>query len=322
MFVYCVSRSDQRAFTRACVALAAYLAALSGLFLHGPARGEDLGEAPSFWDRLALPPGRIETSNGGDLTDTAWSGYSAMVIAPFGPLDQDGFRLKLFGSASAWSYERKDQYDYCKKSSEQRKKETGTNFSDTCNRVVNGLINEDERKHINNSLRPHQMHLEGDQIYRERMHQVTRYDFAVMPGYQASWNALTVKAYLGPAMETRNILPADPDKLLSGASWGAKTALEGWLALGENLWLTADASYFTGTRGYSMTLRPGYQVLDWLALGPEAAAFGDAEDDSARAGGFLRATIGKAEATFSAGFSSDYDGGAGIYGSAGVYTKF
>ena len=103
---------------------------------------------------------------------------------------------------------------------------------------------------------------------------------------------------------------------------GAKTGLEGWLALSEAFWLGADSGYFTGTQSYSASMRLGYQPLTWLALGPEVAAFGDMDDDSARAGGFLRLTIGATEATLAGGISSDYLGMTSAYGSAGLYTKF
>lgn len=298
----------------------AFMAALLGLAFLKPARGEDLPDEPSFLSAFELPPERVETSSGGDVTDTAWGGYSTAVIAPFGPLHQDGLRVKLHGGASAWSYDSKRVY--CAMSAEEKKKATGANFTKLCNDIANRPLTAGERDDAAKTIAPFGLTLEGDQIYQQQAHKVMRYDFAVMPGYQAGWGALTLKAYLGPAMETRMIGPADPEKALDGAYWGAKTVLESWLALGDGFWLTADASYFTGTRSYSMSLRPGYRPLDWLALGPEAAAFGDEEDDSARAGGFLRFTIGKLEATFSGGVSGNYDGGTGVYGAAGVYTKF
>jgi hypothetical protein len=300
--------------------LAALAAFILSVPFQGPARAQDLPDALGFLGKLEPPPGRFETSSGADVTDTAWSGYSAAVIAPFRPLDQDGLRLKLFGSASAWSYERKRVY--CALSAEEKKKATGTNFSKLCNDIANRPLTGEERKEVADTIAPFGLHLEGDQIYHQQAHKVMRYDFAVMPGYQVTWHSLTLKAYLGPAMETRDVLPGDYEKALDGAYWGAKTALESWLAITDAFWLSGDASYFTGTEAYSISLRPGYQVTSWLALGPEAAAFGDQEDDSARAGGFLRFAIGKVEATISGGVSGNYDGGTGVYGSAGVYTKF
>jgi hypothetical protein len=295
------------------------VAVMVGFSFCAPARGESLPDGLSFLSAFELPPDRVETSSGGDVTDTAWSAYSAAVIAPFGPLHRDGFRVKLHGGASAWSYDTKRVY--CAMSAEEKKQATGANFSKLCNDIANRPLTA-ERDEAAATIAPFGLTLEGDQIYQQRAHKVMRYDIAIMPGYQVGWSALTLKAYLGPAMETRIVGPADPEKVLDGAYWGAKTVLEAWLALGDALWLSADASYFTGTQAYSLSLRPGYRPLDWLALGPEAAVFGDEENDSARAGGFLRFTIGKLEATVSGGVSGNYDGGAGIYGSAGVYTKF
>jgi hypothetical protein len=294
--------------------------ALLGSLPHGAAQGEDLPETPSFFDALKLPPGRVETSNGVDGTGAAWSVYSGAVIAPFGPLHQDGLRLKLSGGMSAWSHE--NSRVYCALSAEEKKKATGTNFSKLCNEIANRQLTPEQQADITASIAPSGLHLEGDQIYQRLSHKTLRYDAAVMGGYQLNWPDVTLKAYLGPAMETRNTLPADPEKLLAGAYWGVKTALESWMALGEGFWLSADTSYFTGTQAYSASLRTGYQPLSWLAMGPEAAAFGDEEHDSARAGGFLRMLFGQTEATVSGGISADYDGGTGLYGSAGIYTKF
>lgn len=296
------------------------MAVILGLAFGGTARGEDVPGGMSFLWAFELPRDRVETSGGGDVTDTAWSGYSAAVIAPFGPLHQDGLRVKLHGGASAWSYDSKRVY--CPLSAEEKKQAVGVNLTELCNDIANRPLTDEERRDVTASIAPFGLTLDGDQLYQERTHKVMRYDFAIMPGYQASWGALTLKAYLGPAMETRMIVPDDPGKALEGAYWGAKTALESWLALDDGFWLSADASYFTGTQAYALSLRPGFQPLDWLALGPEAAAFGDEENDSARAGGFLRVIIGKMEATFSGGVTSNYDGETGVYGSAGVYTKF
>lgn len=299
---------------------------VAGFWLCGEASAEPEAEAEksahavSFLSKLGVPPDRVETSNGFDASGSAWSAYSTVVLAPLGPLHEDGMRLKLFGSYGAYSYDRKRVY--CAMSAEEKKQAAGANFTALCNDIANRPLSDDEKRDIAETIAPFGLHLEGDQIYHLQTHQATRYDIAVMPGYQLSLGATALKAYLGPAMETRSILPADPGKMLNGAFWGAKGALETWTALGEALWLTADTSYFTGTEAYAASTRLGYEPLSWLALGPEVSAFGDAEDESARAGGFLRFTFGKMETTLSGGVSADYEGGTSTYGSASLYVKF
>jgi len=295
------------------------LAALLGLLACGRANAEGFNFSSPF-AKLALPKDRVETSNGFDMTGKSWSAYSAAVISPAGPLHHDGLRLKLLGSFGAYAYDTKRVY--CALSAEEKKKATGTNFSRLCNDLANRPLTPEERDEVVETIAPFGLQLEGDQIFHVQPHQIMHYDLAIMPGYQVSWRAVTLKAYLGPAMETRSITPADSEKLLAGTYWGAKTGLETWIGLGSAFWLAADTSYFTGTEAYSASLRFGYKPLSWLTLGPEIAAFGDAEDESARAGGFLRFQLGKVETTVSGGVSADYQGGTSPYGSAGFYLKF
>ncbi len=259
-------------------------------------------------------------SNGFDVTGASWSAYSTAVIAPFGPLQNDGLRLKFYGSYGSWGYDTRTVY--CPLSREEQKKLTGVSLEAQCNAIANRQLTPDEQKTVSQQIAPFGLQLEGDQLYFAQSHRVTRYDIAVMPGFQVSRQGLALKAYLGPAMEARTTVPLDPQKVLDGSSWGASGAIESWMALSRNFWLTADGTYFTATDGYTAMLRLGYQPLSWLTVGPELAAFGDRENDSTRAGGFLRFTIGKAEATLSGGASADYDGAMSPYGQVGVYTKF
>ena len=189
-------------------------------------------------------------------------------------------------------------------------------------RLADRALTPDEQAAINRSIKPSGLQIDGEQFYLTKAHQAQRFEVAVMPGFQAGWRALVVKGYLGPAMDSRTVLPGDVDKALSGVVWGAKGAVETWMRLSDAFWISADGGYFTGSERYSAMLRVGYQPFDWLTVGPELAAFGDVDDDSARAGGFVRLTIGKVETTLSGGFSAEYDGTTAAYGSAGIYTKF
>jgi hypothetical protein len=297
------------------------VAAMLALCCFTPAKAQDLSFGlPLLGGIDEVFAGRIETSNGIDATSAALSAYSSAVIAPFGPLHQDGLRLKLYGSYGSWSYSSKRVF--CALSPEEMKKLAGVNLRDQCNALANRVLTPQERKTISDSVAPFGLQVEGDSLYFNEGHRVIRYDAAVMPGWQASGQDFALKAYLGPAMETRQNTFFDADKTLNGMYWGAKTAIEGWVELGDSLWLTADSSYFTGTQAYSAALRIGYRATSWLTVGPEAAAFGDEDDDSTRAGGFLSFTLGGVETTLSGGISADYDGTRSPYGQAGVYKRF
>lgn len=304
MFMCCVSLL--RLVAASLMALCFFHAALAG--------AEDL--LPPIREGTAFA-GRIETSSGFDATATSWGAYSSAVIAPLGPLDSDGLRLKLYGSYGMWSYDTKR---VCAGSPQELQALIGVSLSVDCRAV--GNLNAQEREALSRAVAPYGLHLEGDRLYLTRTHTVTRFDVAAMPGWQASGSGIALKAYFGPAMETRQIMPLDSANALSGTFWGAKTAIESWMALGEHAWLTVDGSYFTGTHSYTGALRLGLEAASWLTLGPEAAAFGDELASSARAGGFVRLTIGKTEATVSGGISADYDGTMSPYGQAGVYVRF
>lgn len=308
MFLYCV-------LPRRAVA-----AAIFGLSIFEPARGEDMQLALPSLDAEEIFGGRAEISNGFDVTGTSWSAYGTAVFAPFGPLTDDGLRLKLYGSYGTWSYDTRRVY--CPLTRAEKKKLTGVSLDAECDALANRQLSADERKTVSQKIAPFGLQLDGDQMYHVARHDVTRYDIAVMPGFHVSWPDLALKAYLGPAMETRTNTAFDAEKVLDGSYWGAKTAIESWMAISSSFWLTVDGTYFTATDGYTASLRFGYQPLSWLTLGPEMAAFGDKDDESARAGGFLRFTLGRIETTFSGGMSSDYGGTTSAYGQAGVYTRF
>jgi hypothetical protein len=306
-----------------CVTLRRFLATI--LLALAPIAGVRAEDKPfGFPDLSAFDflTGRADMSSGIDASGKSWSAYSTAVLSPLGPLHQDGLRLKLTGSYSTWSYDVRRALPYCMMSKQEREEATGTNLADLCNDIADRALTAEEQAAINKSIKPLGLQIDGEQFYQSETQQVQRYDVAVMPGYQASWRALVVKAFIGPAMESRTILPVDPDKAISGTSWGARGAIESWMQLSDAFWISADGGYFTGTESYSGMLRLGYQPLDWLTFGPELATFGDVEDDSGRAGGFVRLTVGNMEATLSGGMSAEYDGTTAAYGSAGIYTKF
>jgi hypothetical protein len=205
---------------------------------------------------------RADMSSGFDASGQSWSAYSTAVLSPLGPLHQDGLRLKLTGSYSAWSYDTTRPLPYCMMSKQEREQATGTNLADLCNDLANRTLTPDEQAAINRSIKPSGLQIDGEQFYLTRAYQAQRFEMAVMPGIQAGWRALVVKAYLGPAMESQTVLPGDPDKASSGAVWGARGAIETWMRLSDAFWISADGGYFTGSERYSAMLRVGYQPLD------------------------------------------------------------
>ena len=164
--------------------------------------------------------------------------------------------------------------------------------------------------------------MQGDQIYAVTTHMATRTDASIAPGYQVTLGSLILKAYLGLGYEQHETAPPDPSKTLAGSYWGAQAGLEAWAPLGEDFWVSADGSYFTGTNTHAASLKLGYRAQPWLSLGPDLATFGNADDISGRAGAFLRIDAWGVETTLAAGLSGTYEGDPSAYGAASVYTKF
>ena len=151
---------------------------------------------------------------------------------------------------------------------------------------------------------------------------MTRYYAAVAPGFQTTVGVLILKAYFGMAYEMQTVVPPDPSKYIIGDNWGAQGWLEAWLPLGEDGWMSADGSYFTGTSSYSAALKLGYKPASWLAVGPELATHGDEDDVSGRAGAFFRFHKSGVETTLSGGISGTYKDDPAAYGTANVFVRF
>lgn len=298
-----------------CVILFFTIAAITG-----NARAADIASLEKLFAGLHLPEKHIDFSNGFEASGHAWSAYASAVIGLSGPLDRDGWRVRLSGLYNHDIY--KGQIAYCRLSDEEMKQLTGTNFSDLCNDIAGDPPTGAELEHLSTILAPAGLEIRGDQIAATLTHQKTRYQIGAAPGYQQTFGRLIVKAYLGIAFEQYTITPADDINPLNGSYWGGLGNMEAWLQLNDNVWIASDASYFSGTSSYSAAMKLGYQPLSWLTLGPEAATYGDDGHSSTKAGGFLRLHTLGMETTFSAGITSNYDSTTQTYGSAGIYMRF
>jgi hypothetical protein len=288
-----------------------------------PSRDGHAGEMPSllpYFAKLQLPAGHAELSNGFDKTANGWGGYSTAVFAPEGPLHVDGWRLKLSGGYGSYHYQTRSTY--CQLSAEEKKQRTGTNFGAICNDIAGDPPEGEERSELAAYLAPFGLDLQGDQIYSVASHLGTRYNAAVAPGYQFTLGTVILKTYLGLGYELHEAAPPDPAKPLGGSYWGAQGAVEAWVPLGEDFWISADGSYFTGTNAHAASMKLGYKAQPWLSLGPEFSTFGNADDNSGRAGAFLRLDALGVETTLAGGLSGTYKDDPGGYGSASIYMKF
>ena len=305
---------------RVCCVIYGLIALGLGCLRGGGVEADEFPSLLPYFAKLQLPTGHAELSNGFDKTANGWGAYSTAVIAPNGPLHVDGWRVKLSGGHSSYHY--KNRSAYCQLSAEEKKQRTGTNFGSVCNDIAGNPPEGEERAALVAELAAAGLELEGDQIYAVMPHLGTRYDAAIGPGYQLTVGVVILKAYLGLGYELHEATPSDPVKPLSGSYWGAQAGLEGWVPFGEDFWVSAYASYFTGTNAHASSIKMGYKVQPWLSLGPEFSTYGNVDDTSGRAGAFLRLDALGVETTLAGGLSGAYKEEPGAYGTAGVYMKF
>jgi hypothetical protein len=284
--------------------------------------GANAGESPSalpYFSKLQLPAGRAELSNGFDKTANGWGSYSTAVVALEGPLHVDGWRLKLSGGYGSYNYLTRDVTTCI--DIHNGDKPPNRTLAKICDDIRGPSAVEPTAGTLA-YLADYGLEIEGNRLIAAKQHEATRYDAAIAPGYQFTLGTVILKAYLGLGYELHEVTPLDSGKALGGSYWGAQGGLEAWVTLGEDFWISADASYFTGTDAHAAAMKLGYKAWPWLSLGPEFAAYGNADDTSGRAGAFLRLDALGVETTLAGGLSGTYKDDPGAYGSASIYMKF
>ena len=263
---------------------------------------------------------RADLSNGFDMTDNGWGAYTTAVVALNGPLHVDGWRVKLSGGYASYHYDNRSTA--CQPRAVVRRRPGSLDVRAICNDIAGAPPEGEERARLAANLAGEGLELQGDQIYAVTSHTGTRYDAAIAPGYQLTVGRVILKAFLGLGYELHEAAPRDADKPLAGAYWGARAGLETWVPLAEEIWMSADASYFTGTNAHAAAMKLGFRAQSWLSIGPELAAYGNEDDTSGRAGAFLRLDALGVETTLAGGLSGTYKDEPSAYGSASVYMKF
>ena len=125
----------------------------------------------------------------------------------------------------------------------------------------------------------------------------------VLIGYQLGYGAATFKGFAGAAAVHHKVTPFDAGNETSGGDIGVKAAVESWVNLGEQPWLSLDASWTAAHDSYASRLRAGWRVLPQVSAGIEAGAVGIESYDNARGGMFLRWAAAWGEVSASGGRS-------------------
>ena len=303
-------RSGVRFF---CVLLLAYLAVPTRAYT------QDLPALFGSMSNIDLPSGYVDFSNGMSGTSQGWTAYGSANIGLSGPLDEDGWRLKLFGHYSQYRYETRENY-ICEKN-ESGGVQSNQIIREACETIRNpssGGLSPETEAYLNTSG----LFAVDENLAKLTQHQADRYYLGIAPGYAMTLGSLTLKAYLGLTYQSESVTPQDLSRSSVSEVWGAEGIVETWLQLGDENWFALNGTYFTGAERYSAEFKYGYRPFTWLGFGPELALYGDADEATGRAGAFIRVYEDAIETTVSGGFSGTYKDDPSVYGAANFYMRF
>jgi hypothetical protein len=290
-------------------------------FSVAPARAQSF-DLPALFGTISdidVSSSYVDASNGMNGTEQGWTAYGSVNIGLSAPLNEDGWRLKVFGHYSQYRYESREE-SICEKN-DSSGGEYHPLIRAACKELQNplsdGLSPETENQLNSAGL----IAVDGN-LSRLSQYQADRLHLGIAPGYAMTLGALTLKTYLGLAYQSESVTPEDSTRSTIGDIWGAEAIVESWLQLQDENWFSLNGSYFTGTGAYTAEFKYGHRPFEWLSAGPEFALYGDADDASARAGAFVRFYQDAIETTVSGGFDGTYRSDPAVYGSANVYMRF
>ena len=146
---------------------------------------------------------------------------------------------------------------------------------------------------------------------------------AILPGWRFVRNGVSITVFLGYDFQQHRLSPDDLSAGLRGRYHGARTGFELWYQPSATTMIAADASVSTVGPSYNVRLAAGLRTFDAFYVGPEAQAFGAADNyHQLRAG--LHATglrTGAFEWSVGAGWATDTDKRNSAYGKLSVWTR-
>jgi hypothetical protein len=222
-----------------------------------------------------------------------WSIYSGGNYAPFGALTDSGFRLRAVGGTSGYRF-------------------TSPRWT---------------------GAKTEPVLFQGQSTFID-----------ALAGYQARTGALTAKIFLGATFTKHQTLTAhanyvlangtaaDTETKLNGQHFGAKSALEFWLNMGERAWGSVDLSFASLNLAYTSHMRIGWRATPELSLGPEIGTLGFSDHDQfhnvdvrrqlTRAGLFLRYDGASSEVIIAGGVAQTRGDIATPYATAQYLNRF
>jgi hypothetical protein len=270
-------------------ALAAALIACAPL---AHASDDDLDSTPpdDAFRGISLPG---EAWIGAEGFGRVWSIYSGANYAPFGAMNEGGFRLRAVSGMSGYKY-------------------TSPRWTGAKTELVS---------------------FQGQGTFVD-----------ALAGYHARYGNLTVKVFAGATYAEQRTGTAnlsyiaatgsirDNETRLNGQHFGAKTAVELWLNMGDRFWASADVSLATRNIAYTGNARFAWRATTEISIGPEAGTVGFTDHDAfndidvrrqtTRLGAFVRYDTQSSEVIVSGGLSQARGDTATPYTTAQYLMRF
>lgn len=145
---------------------------------------------------------------------------------------------------------------------------------------------------------------------------------AVLPGWRVRRGGFEGTVYGGPDLQYHRTFPADPGNRISGAHTGLRVGIDLWWEPLPSLMVSTSLTVSTVGESYGVRLAAGWRLMDRLWIGPEAEASGDRAYRQWRVGAHVTALrFWFGEWTLGAGYVSDSDHRAGVYGRLGFLIR-
>ena len=222
-----------------------------------------------------------------------WSIYSGANYAPFGAMNEGGFRLRAITGMSGYKY--------------TSPRWTGTKTEAVTFQGQGNFVDA----------------LAG---YHRRYGNLTAKVFvgATYTNHRTGTSNANFIATSGNAR--------DNETRLNGQHFGAKGALELWFNMGDRVWTSLDISLSTLNQAYTGNSRVGWRATTELSIGGEAGTVGftdrdefngiDVRRQTSRIGAFVRYDTQSSEITVSGGLSQPRGDIATPYATAQYLTRF
>ena len=140
----------------------------------------------------------------------------------------------------------------------------------------------------------------------------------LLAGFHRKYANSGVTLYVGPQIEHQRLTEHDRD----GTEFGLKAALELYARLDPLRLVNASASASTVKRAYHARAALLREISPALAIGVEAAVYGDARYVEPRGGLFVSTTKGNSVLAISVGVLTNSDKGKGAFVTLSLYTPY